>query len=273
MGTVLTLKTHALPPLKDAPLRHGEVALVGAGPGDVGLLTLSAYHLMLQADVVVFDRLVSDDILDLLPVRAERIDAGKLCRQHTLTQDQTNETLVRLANEGKRVLRLKGGDPFIFGRGGEEMEYLLEQGVNCRVIPGITSAQGCSTAAGFPLTHRDYAQSVTFVTGHRKADQTLDLDWQALANAHHTVVFYMGLANAAAIQRAMLHAGRAPQTPVALIENGTRPEQRVKVGTLDALTELIVAYAFKAPTMIVVGEVVTLANSRETHYLALNQRG
>lgn len=273
MGNILTLKAHALPPLRDEPLHHGEVALVGAGPGAVGLLTLSAYQLMLQADVVVFDRLVSDDILALLPARVERIDAGKLCQKHTLTQDQTNETLVRLASEGKRVLRLKGGDPFIFGRGGEEMEYLLEHGVSCRVIPGITSAQGCTTAAGFPLTHRDYAQSVTFVTGHRKADQSLDLDWRALANPHHTVVFYMGLANAAAIQAALLHAGRDPQTPVALIENGTRPEQRVVVGTLDVLAELVADHALQAPTMMVVGEVVALAAAKENQTCALNQHG
>ncbi len=277
MGRLISFKRQTIPGVNEPELAPGEVALVGAGPGDPGLLTLRAYALMQQAEVVVFDRLVSPEIMNMVNPDAKRVDAGKSCRKHVLTQDKTNETLVELAQKGYRVLRLKGGDPYIFGRGGEEVEFLIEAGVRFRVVPGITSAQGCSTYAGFPLTHRDYAQSVTFVTGHRKAGHTapsddgrregrlaeLDLDWASLANAHHTVVFYMGIGNAELISSGLIQAGRASSTPVALIERGTRPDQRTVITDLLAMPQAIERHALQPPTMIVVGEVVALAHKFE----------
>lgn len=274
MGRLISFKRMAIPGVNEPELLPGEVALVGAGPGDPGLLTLRAYALMQQADVVVFDRLVSPEIMSMIPSDTLRIDAGKSCRKHVLTQDKTNETLVELARKGERVLRLKGGDPYIFGRGGEEVEYLIEAGVRFRVVPGITSAQGCSSYAGFPLTHRDYAQSVTFVTGHRKEISStssdygrrggklaeLDLEWESLATRNHTVVFYMGLGNADLISTGLIEAGRASSTPVALIERGTRPDQRTVITDLLSMTQAIERHALQPPTMIVIGEVVELAH-------------
>lgn len=266
MGNLISFQRTDVPGYTEPELQPGEVALVGAGPGDPGLLTLRAYQLMQQAEVVVFDRLVSADIMAMLNPKAKKVDAGKSCKKHVLTQDRTNEVLVELALKGKRVLRLKGGDPYIFGRGGEEVEALIDAGIKFRVVPGITSAQGCTTYAGFPLTHRDYAQSVTFVTGHRKALPgaggalgDLELNWQSLAAASHTVVFYMGLGNAETISSEMIKAGRASSTPVALIERGTRPEQRTVITDLLAMPEAIERNALQPPTMIVVGEVVSIA--------------
>ncbi|AXY41711.1 uroporphyrinogen-III C-methyltransferase [Halomonas sp. JS92-SW72] len=247
--------------LDEAPLAPGEVAIVGAGPGDPGLLTLRALSLLQQADCLVFDRLVSAEILAMARPEARRYYVGKASRCHALTQDETNALLVRLAGEGQRVLRLKGGDPYIFGRGGEEAEYLIEHGIGFRVVPGITSASGCSSYAGFPLTHRDYAQSVTFVTGHCKGDRDLALDWAALAVPHHTTVFYMGLANAELIRRELQAHGMPAETPVALVERGTTPEQRHVLATLGDLVEVIEREAFRPPTLIVVGEVVSLAET------------
>lgn len=247
--------------LDEAPLAPAEVAIVGAGPGDPGLLTLRALSLLQQADCLVFDRLVSQEVLAMARPEARRYYVGKASRCHALTQEETNALLVRLAGEGQRVLRLKGGDPFIFGRGGEEAEYLIEHGVGFRVVPGITSASGCASYAGFPLTHRDYAQSVTFVTGHSKGDRDLELDWAALAVPHHTTVFYMGLANAALIRRELRHHGMPADTPVALVERGTTPQQRHTVTTLDALVETIECEGLRPPTLIVVGEVVRLAET------------
>ncbi|MFO8045382.1 MAG: uroporphyrinogen-III C-methyltransferase [Halomonas sp.] len=247
--------------LDEAPLAPGEVAIAGAGPGDPGLLTLRALLLLQQADCLVFDRLVSAEILAMARPEAHRYYVGKASRCHALSQEETNALLVRLAGEGKRVLRLKGGDPFIFGRGGEEAEYLIEHGIGFRVVPGITSASGCSSYAGFPLTHRDYAQSVTFVTGHCKGDRDLKLNWAALAVPHHTTVFYMGLANAELIRRELQRHGMPAETPVALVERGTTPEQRHVLATLGDLVEVIEREAFRPPTLIVVGEVVSLAET------------
>ncbi|MGR2738805.1 uroporphyrinogen-III C-methyltransferase [Billgrantia sp. Q4P2] len=245
--------------LDEAPLAPGEVAIVGAGPGDPGLLTLRALSLLQQADCLVFDRLVSQEILSLARPEAKQYYVGKASSHHSLPQEETNALLVKLAREGQRVLRLKGGDPYIFGRGGEEAEYLVECGIGFRVVPGITSASGCSTYAGFPLTHRDHAQSVTFVTGHAKADGELTLDWAALAVPHHTAVFYMGLTNAALISRELQRHGLPADHPVALVERGTTTEQRNVFATLGDLVEVIEREALKPPTLIVVGEVVSLA--------------
>ncbi|MBB3190360.1 uroporphyrinogen-III C-methyltransferase [Halomonas cerina] len=247
--------------LAEAPLSPGEVAIVGAGPGDPGLLTLRALSLIEQADCLVFDRLVSREVLALASPRARRFYVGKASRCHALTQEETNALLVRLAGEGRRVVRLKGGDPYIFGRGGEEAEMLIAHGVDFRVVPGITSAQGCAAYGGFPLTHRDHAQSVTFVTGHCKGDGELALDWAALAAAHHTVVFYMGLANAALIRDRLMAHGLPASHPVALVERGTTPEQRRMITCLGELVTTIEREGLTPPTLIVVGEVVCLADT------------
>ncbi|WP_163557754.1 uroporphyrinogen-III C-methyltransferase [Halomonas sp. NO4] len=247
--------------LDEAPLAPGEVAIVGAGPGDPGLLTLRALSLLQQADCLVFDRLVSQEVLALARPGVRRFYVGKAASLHALPQEETNALLVRLARDGQRVLRLKGGDPYIFGRGGEEAEYLIAHGIGFRVVPGITSASGCSTYSGFPLTHRDFAQSVTFVTGHAKADGELALDWSALAVPNHTVVFYMGLANAELISRELQRHGLPASHPVALVERGTTPEQRHVLATLGDVVEVIEREAFRPPTLIVVGEVVRLADA------------
>jgi uroporphyrin-III C-methyltransferase / precorrin-2 dehydrogenase / sirohydrochlorin ferrochelatase len=235
----------------------GEVYLVGGGPGDPDLLTFRALRLMQQADVVVYDRLVAKAILEMTRRDAERIYVGKEANNHAMRQEDINELLAKLAKEGKRVVRLKGGDPFIFGRGGEEIDTLAEQGIPFQVVPAVTAASGCAAYAGIPLTHRDYAQSVTFVTGHLK-DGTINLNWEHLAQANQTVVFYMGLRGMPIISKELIKRGVSPDMPVALVQQGTTEKQRVFTGTLSNIQELIEREQPKPPTLIIVGEVVNL---------------
>jgi uroporphyrin-III C-methyltransferase/precorrin-2 dehydrogenase/sirohydrochlorin ferrochelatase len=239
------------------PEYQGEVYLVGAGPGDPDLLTFKALRLMQKCDVVVYDRLVSEPIMALVRRDAEKIYAGKASANHSISQENINQLLVRLAKQGKRVLRLKGGDPFVFGRGGEEIGELIEDNIKFQVVPGITAASGCTTYAGIPLTHRDHSQACIFVTGHRKVDGD-DLNWAMLSHANQTVVFYMGLDNVQRICDALKKHGRHENTPAALIEKGTTPDQRVLVGDLNTLPDLVKNNNVRAPTLIVVGEVVNL---------------
>jgi len=239
-----------------ANLKAGEVALVGSGPGDAELLTIRALRFIQQADVVVYDRLVSDEIMALLPQDSERVYVGKKQAKHRVPQDKINELLVEHAKLGKRVLRLKGGDPFIFGRGGEEAEYLLERGVSCHICPGITAASGCTTYAGIPLTHRGVAQGCTFITGHIQNDGQLNLPWQSLSSSAQTVVFYMGINTLPIIATELVKHGRAENTPAALIYKGTQPEQKVFRGQLNTLEQLVIKHNIKPPTLIVIGDVV-----------------
>ncbi len=242
---------------REAGFSRGEVYLVGAGPGDPDLLTFRALRLMQRADVVLYDRLVGKDILDLMRRDAERIYVGKLPEQHTMAQEDISQLLVDLAKQGKRVLRLKGGDPFIFGRGGEEIELLAENDIPFQVVPGITAASGCSAYAGIPLTHRDHAQSCVFVTAHGK-DGVLGLDWDVLLRPAQTVAVYMGLSSLQFLSQQFIERGADPQTPAAIIDNGTRANQRVAVGTIADLHQIAVQQAMTGPSMIIIGEVVRL---------------
>ena len=243
----------------DAPAR-GRVALVGAGPGDAGLLTLRALRLLNDADVILHDRLVSADVLDLARRDAVRIEVGKQAGHHAVTQDRIHALMIEHARAGRRVVRLKGGDPFVFGRGGEELQALRAAGIDYEVVPGITAAVACAAYAGIPLTHREHAQSVRLVTAHAK-DPADDLDWGALARDRQTLAFYMGVARLDVVRSQLLAHGRAPDTPFALVENGTRAQQRVVCGRLTELSHLARHHAVQSPALLIVGEVAALAGS------------
>ncbi|MEI8604760.1 siroheme synthase CysG [Pseudoalteromonas sp. B160] len=236
---------------------EGEVYVIGAGPGDPELLTLKALQLMQQADVVVYDFLVSDEIMELVRRDADLICVGKRLGDHSVVQEDTNQMLVDLAKQGKKVCRIKGGDPFIYGRGGEEVQVLAANNVNYQIVPGITAAAGCSAYAGIPLTHRDHAQAIQFVTGHCKKDGQ-ELDWQSLAKPNQTLAIYMGVIKSPHIQAQLLKHGRGADTPVAIIENGTRKNQRVVTGKLGELADLIERHSIISPALLIIGEVASL---------------
>lgn len=238
----------------------GSVVLLGAGPGDPGLLTLKGLRALNEADVILHDRLVSTEILALARRDAERIEVAKQAGNHHTTQAQIHALLLQHAAAGRRVVRLKGGDPFVFGRGGEELEFLRQHGIPYEVVPGITAALACAAYAGVPLTHRDYAQSVRLVTAHCQGSVDT-LDWQALAQERQTLAVYMGTSELPVLQQRLLAHGRAASTPIALVENGSRPEQRVVIGTLANLAECATQYEVRSPALLIVGEVAALATS------------
>ena len=253
----------------DKSLRQGEVWLVGAGPGDPDLLTFKALRMMQHADVVLYDRLIGPGILDLLRRDAERINVGKQAGNHVMTQEETTALIIKLAKAGKRVLRLKGGDPFIFGRGGEELEDVAAHGIPVIVVPGITAAAGCGSSAGIPLTHRDHAQSVVFVTAHGK-DGLLPHDWTRLARADQTVVVYMGLRFVGEIAAAAIAQGVPGDMPIAVIDNGTRITQRVVAGTLADIGAKVKTARLKGPALIMIGSVVMLRGKLGVEGVALS---
>lgn len=237
----------------------GTVHLVGAGPGNPDFLTVKALRLIESADVVVYDRLVGEGILALVPAGTARICVGKESGRHLLPQDEINDLLVSLAKPGRRVVRLKGGDPFVFGRGGEEALHLMHHGIAVEVVPGVTAASGCSATAGIPLTHRGLATGVRLVTGHSRDDSELELDWKSLADPDCTLVIYMGLSTIGRVAERLMEAGLPPETPAAAIENGTTAAQRTCVSTLAALAVDVVSWNLKPPTLLMIGRVVSLA--------------
>lgn len=241
------------------------VFIVGAGPGDPGLLTLKAAECLKKADVVVYDRLVSDDILDMVPDSAEKIFAGKAARDHFMPQDEINQTLVDLARLDKTVVRLKGGDPFIFGRGSEEAMFLAEHDIDFEIVPGITASAGCGAYAGIPLTHRGLVTGVRFVTGHCREGQHLDLNWKSMADPNTTLVIYMGLINIQKISDELIKAGLPADTPAAGIERGTTEDQRTITTTLERLPECIKRADLKAPSLLIIGKVVDLSDTIAWH--------
>jgi len=242
----------------------GKVSLVGAGPGDPELLTLKALKAIESADAVVYDRLVSDAVLALIPRGVPRFFAGKSCKEKAMTQEEINELLVTLAREGKRVVRLKGGDPFLFGRGGEEALELAKHHIDFEIIPGITSAQGCAAYAGIPLTHRGLATGVRFITGHRvtaeDAADPLELNWQSLADPDTTLVVYMGLANLGIIAKKLIEHGLSATTPAAAIANGTTQQQQVIISDLTDIEVAVTKAKLEPPTLVIIGKVAALAN-------------
>ncbi|MFT2099460.1 uroporphyrinogen-III C-methyltransferase [Marinomonas sp. 2405UD66-6] len=240
----------------------GKVYLIGAGPGDPELLTLKAHRLLKAADVVLYDRLVGKEIIELIPETAEKMYVGKEKSLHSLPQEDINTLLTKKAKEGNMVVRLKGGDPFIFGRGGEELEELIQEAVPFEVVPGVTAAAGCAAYAGIPLTHRDYAQSVRFLTGHLK-DGTTDLPWEELIHPAQTLVIYMGLTALKDISASLIKFGMKPSMPVAVVEKGTTKEQRVFTSTIDQVYDVATKNEAKSPALLIIGEVVALQEKLE----------
>jgi uroporphyrin-III C-methyltransferase/precorrin-2 dehydrogenase/sirohydrochlorin ferrochelatase/uroporphyrin-III C-methyltransferase len=241
-------------------MSNGFVSLVGAGPGDAELMTVKALRLLQEADVVAYDRLVSSEILDLIPTGVSRISVGKSVGKHCVPQDQINETLVNLARSGRRVVRLKGGDPYMFGRGGEEALVLKQHGIPFEVVPGVTAATGCSAYAGIPLTHRGLSHGVRFLTGHFRDDEELDIDWEKVADPDCTLVIYMGLGSLKRISRELINAGLDASTPAAAIHGGTTDAHQKVISTLDGLSEAVNLAGLQAPVMIIVGKVVSLSD-------------
>ena len=262
-------QTTAFPATLHAAFAPGEVALIGAGPGDPSLLTLRAWSLLQQADVVVYDRLVSSALMALLPERCARRFVGKSSGHHSLPQEQINQLLADLAAQGLRVARLKGGDPFIFGRGSEELDFLLKRQISCQVVPGITAASGCTAYAGIPLTHRGVAHSCEFITGHLQEDGQLHLPWNSLAEPKKTLVFYIGLSSLEEISRELVQAGLAADTPAALIASGTYANQHVVRGTLAQLQSMADNAELTPPTLTVIGQVVGLFGDCHVSHPAL----
>ena len=242
-------------------VKTGKVYLVGAGPGDPDLLTLKAFRIFGQVDVVVYDRLVSDEIMDLVPTGISRINVGKQPRFHPVPQEDINNILINLAREGRSVMRLKGGDPFLFGRGSEEAAHLYANGISYEVIPGVTSASACAAAIGLPLTHRGYATGARFITGHCSADSELDWDWKGLSDPNTTLVVYMGVTNLSQITLRLLENGLPPTTPVAAINNGTRPDQRCLISSLGNVSEDLKGQNFAGPVLFIIGRVVELTKA------------
>ena len=251
----------------------GFVSLVGAGPGDADLLTVKALRLLNQADVVVYDRLVSADILDLIPAGVSRISVAKAPGRHCVPQHRINEIIVNLARAGRRIVRLKGGDPYMFGRGGEEVLALRQHNIEFEVVPGITAASGCSAYAGIPLTHRGMSRSVRFMTGHFSNDEPLDIDWDKAADPDCTLVIYMGLANLEHICERLISTGLSASTPAAAIENGTSGRQQRVLSQLDRLHQAVMINDLKAPVMIIIGDVVSLADELDWFQQTLEDTG
>jgi uroporphyrin-III C-methyltransferase len=251
------LSTDNITSINQTNVTLGEVFLVGAGPGDPDLLTIKALKVIQQTDVIVYDNLVSQEIRALFPTASELIYVGKRKGSHSYTQTDINLLLIEKSKQGLSVCRLKGGDAFVFGRGGEEMLLLKEQGIEVQIVPGITAAAGCSSYAGIPLTHRGLAQGCTFVTAH--GEKELDIQWQCLAKLEHTLVFYMGLSKAKMIESELIAAGMDKEMPIAIIEKGCCPEQRVITGSIKQLASLVTKYQMKSPSLIMVGEVVSLS--------------
>ena len=251
--------------------KKGFVSLVGAGPGDPDLMTVKAIRLLKQADVVVYDRLVSADILSLIPTGVSRISVGKEVGKHCVPQSEINEIIVNLALAGRKVVRLKGGDPYMFGRGGEETLALKKRNIDFEVVPGITAAAGCSAYSGIPLTHRGMSRRVQFITGHFSNDEPIDLNWNTIADSESTLVIYMGLSTLPQVIQSLIDAGLPPTTPAAAIQNGTTATQQRLITQLDQLNDAIHRKQMQAPVMIIIGEVVSLANELDWYQSALEE--